>query len=218
MNDKNRRRYEACKRCVQWSVDYAAGIPGGSMIATKFADLSAKVDEIEAKAGSQISAVASSGEEFGQKDISREDLVEGCSRVANAARAAEPDNPGIQDRFRFRRNLNDADLLATARSFVEGNAEWGAIIKDYGGGNTWAADLTALADAFEAAINEAASAAGSRSATTAEINQAVAEGMQLKRTCGWLVQNYFDGDAGALAAWDTAAHVENPPQPNQPTP
>lgn len=219
MNDKNRRRYEACKRCVQWAIDYAAGLPGAGAIVTKFAALAAKVNEIEALAGAQMTAIGESGQEFDQKGGSREDLIDPMTRVANAARAAEPDFPGIQARFRFRRNLNDADLLAKSRSFIEAENDFSSIIEEYGGGTSWVADLTAAADAFEAAINEASSAVGSRSATTAQINQAVAEAMQLKRTCGFLVPNYLGDDVGAMAAWQTAAHVENAPStPTPPTP
>ena len=216
MNDNNRRRYEACKRCVQWAIDYVAGIPGGSIIAARFAALGVAVDLIESYAGMQIAAIGGSGEEFEQKDNVRENLNDIMTKVANAGRAAEPDFPGIQDRLRFSRNLNDADLLATARSFIDADVEYGAQIKDYGGGNSWKADLTAAADAFEAATNEASSAVGTRSATTAQVNQAVSNAMQLKRTAGFLVPNYFSDDVGAMAAWHTAAHVEKPPIPKTP--
>ena len=40
--------------------------------------------------------------------------------------------------------------------------------------------------------------------------------MQLKRTAGFLVPNYLAHDVGAMAAWHTAAHVENPPKPKDP--
>ena len=211
MNDKNRWRVEAGQRCVQWIADHSAGIPVLSVFETKALLLGTKVSQIQTIAGQQIAAGAAMGAETEQKGNSREDLMDKMTFIANAARAAEPDNPGIQDRFRYRRNLNDADLLATARSFVNGDAEWGAILVAFGAGATWAADLTTLADDFETAFNEATSAAQSRSAATAEINQAVAEMMQLKRTVEMFVKNYFAGDVGALAAWYTAAHVENPP-------
>lgn len=223
MKDSNRRDYEACKRDVQWSVDYVALIPVGTVFETKFAAMSAKVDSIEAKAGDQMLAIGETGEEFDQKGDSRSELRQKVSDISDAAVAAEPDNPGIQEVFRFRRNMNDADLLATARAFVLREPEFGAVIKDYSNNGSWSAQLTAAADAFEAAIDQASSALGSRAAAVAEINQEVAGAMQIKRTLDKMVP-LFITDTGALAAWNTATHVERAPKskpkppPTPPTP
>ena len=219
MKDSNRRDYEACKRDVQWSVDYTGLIPGGSVFETKFIALKAKVDSIEAKAGGQMLAIGETAEEFDQKTDSRSELRQKVSDASDAAVAAEPDFPGIQEVFRFRRNMNDADLLATGRAFVLRDPEFGAIIKDYSGNGSWAIDLTAAADAFEGSTNQASSALGSRAAAVAEINQDVADAMQLKRTVDKMVP-LFITDIGALAAWNTATHVERAPKskPKPPTP
>ena len=219
MKDTNRRNYEACKRDVQWSVDFTALVSPHPMFATKFANLTAIVDEIEAKAAAQAFAIGETSEEFGQKEDSRENLRQKVSDVSDAGAAAEPDHPGIQDVFRYRRSMSDADLLATARAFVLRDPEFGTIIENYGAGKTWVADLTTLADGFENAFNEASSALGSRAAAVAEINQLIAQAMQIKRTLDKMVP-LFVNDTGAIAAWNTATHVERAPKktPKPPTP
>ena len=40
--------------------------------------------------------------------------------------------------------------------------------------------------------------------------------MQIKRTIGFMVPNYFGSDPGAMAAWHSAAHVEEAPKPTTP--
>ncbi|HMT08941.1 MAG TPA: hypothetical protein PKA82_13130 [Pyrinomonadaceae bacterium] len=218
MKDSNRRDFEACKRDVKWSVDFSTFVPVGSMLATKFAALSAMVDSIEAKASAQAFAVGETGEEFEQKDDARRTLRTKVANVSDAAVAAEPDHPGIQEVFRFRRNMSDADLLATARAFVLREGEFGDIISEFCGNATWAPELTIAANGFEAATDDASGALGSRAAAVAEINQDVAAAMQIKRTLDKMVP-LFVSDTGALAAWAVATHVERAPKkPKPPTP
>ena len=223
MKDSNRRDYEACKRDVQWSVDYVGLIPGGTIFETKFIDLKTRVDSIEAKASGQMFAIGETAEEFDQKTDSRSKLRQKLSDASDAAVAAEPDNPGIQEVFRFRRNMSDADMIATGRAFVLREPEFGAVIKEYSNNGNWAPELTAAADAFEDATNQASSALGSRAAAVAEIDQEIADTMQVKRTLDKLVPLWIT-DIGALAAWNTATHVERAPKskpkppPTPPTP
>ncbi|MFL6374711.1 MAG: hypothetical protein ACJ73D_08610 [Pyrinomonadaceae bacterium] len=212
MNDKDRVRYEACKRSAQFGIDNPA--PAGTIIQTKFTDLGSKVGEIETMMGNETEAEAKADERFQLKDVSREDLIEQMSRVANAARAAEPDNPGVQARFRFRRAMNDADLLAACNSFLTATAAEQTMLISYGAAANWHADMTDIHDAFSDAFSIAAGAHESEVSAGAELRNAISEAMQMKRTIGFMVPNYYFSK-GAIAAWHSAAHVETP-QPKQP--
>ncbi|HEV7701748.1 MAG TPA: hypothetical protein VGO43_16065 [Pyrinomonadaceae bacterium] len=187
MNDKTRVRYEACKRVAQFGVDHAADIPAGSILETKFADIAAKVDEIETLAGHLSEAGGKADQQFQLKAVAREDLNDLLTSVANAARAAEPEHPGTQARFRFNRNLNDADLLAAGNSFHTATAPERATLISYGASATWFADLNDAITAFDTAFSSAAGADAATVAANAEVAEKVAEGMQLKRTIGYIV-------------------------------
>lgn len=215
MNDKDRKRYEACKRSGQYALDYKTGYPAAGELDNTFLALNAKVNEIEAATGGQSAAIGTSGQQFQLKDIDREELNDIMTAVANAARAAEPTNPGTQERFRFNRNLNDADLLAAANSFLAATAAEQALLINWSAPATWHADLTAEAAEFDAAFSAAASADQTKVASTAEVKQLINEAMQLKRTAGHMVPNYFGDDPGAMAAWHSASTVEKDPKPTE---
>ena len=79
--------------------------------------------------------------------------------------------------------------------------------------------MTAAAcDAFEAAFGLQDSAVGSRIAANANLSADLDQLTKLKGSLRHLVKNYTTGNPGALAAWNSAAHVERPPKKSTPTP
>lgn len=213
MNDKDRRRHESCTRSVQFGIDYASGMTPGSKIAEKFALLGTLNDEAEVFAGQQAAAAGTSASEFEGKDFDREGMADILTAVANAARAAEPDHPGYQARFRYDRNLNDVDTVATANSFLAATPTEVATLIDYTAPIKWVDNLTTAVVTFNTGSGAATTAFDSKVATTAEIRAKVNEEMRVKRTIHYMVKNVFAGNVGALAAWRTASHVEADPTP-----
>lgn len=218
MNDYTRRCLEAGQRCRQWKVDYAALIPDGTIFKDKANQMKTAVDDMETIAGQMAAAGAEAGGATTEKSVGREDVIATLEPVRNAARAAEPDHPGIQTRYRFNRNLNNEDLLAVSRSFVEGAAQDLDLLKDYGAPDKWDEHITEAANAWEADMAAQDSAQGTSVAKHAELTAKRDEFMQLKRTISAMVPNYCASDIGALAAWHTAAHVELPPKKKTQTP
>lgn len=220
MNDNNRRNLESGQRCRQWIVDFVALIPGGSMFETKTAALTAVVNDLEALAG-QIEAFK--GEGLSATDVKgseRLDLLDIMSKARDAARAAEPDVPGTRDRYRYTANMSHQELLAAGRSFAEGGATDEALLESYGAPNKWPLACTTACDAFEAAFGQQDSAVGSRIAKNAEFNDKMSQMTALKSTISHMVPNFCSTNPGAIAAWNSAAHVEAPPKskPKPPTP
>ena len=220
MNDKNRRNLESGQRCRQWIVDFAALIPGASMFETKTTALTAVVNNFEDKAGQLESAVGEGLSATDVKGSERLDLLDLMEKVRDAARAAEPDNPGTRDRYRYTSNMSDQALLAAGRSFAAGGVDDDALLESYGASHHWPLPVTAAADAFEAAFGQQDSAVGSRIAKNAEMGDEMAQMIALKATVGHMVPNFCSGNPGAIAAWRSAAHVESPPKkkPTPPTP
>lgn len=223
MNDKNRRYLEAGQRCRQWIVDFVALIPGGSMFETKTTALTALVNDLETLAGE---AEAFKGEGLSATDVKgseRIDLLDIMEKIRDAARAAEPDNPGTRDRYRYTTNMSHQALLAAGRSFAAGGADDGSLLRDYGAPTNWPTTVTTASDAFEAAFGQQDSAVGGRIAKNAEFNDKMDQMIATKATITHMVPNFCTGNPGAIAAWNSAAHVESPPKkkdkpPTPPTP
>lgn len=218
MNDKNRRYLEAGQRCRQWIIDFVALILPGTMFETKTAAFTTLVDEIEVLAGEVEAAV---GEGLGATDVKtneRLDLLDIMEKVRDAARAAEADVPGTRDRYRYTTNLSNQALLAAGRGFAENGASDAALLVSYGAPVGWFTLVTAACDAFEAAFGLQDSAVGTRVAKNADTNDKMTQMIALKATLSHMVPNFCSGNPGAIAAWNSAAHVELPPKKKDPIP
>lgn len=220
MNDKNRRNLESGQRCRQWIIDFVALIPGGSMFETKTALLTTLVNLLETLAGTIEAFVGEGLSATDVKGSERLDLLDIMKKVRDAARSAEPDNPGTRDRYRYTTTMSMQDLLAAGRSFAAGGADDEALLESYGAPNKWPLAVTTACDEFEASFGQQDSAVGSRIAKNAEFNDQMAQLIALKSTATHMVPNFCTGNPGAIAAWQSAAHVEAPPKskPKPPTP
>jgi len=216
MDDVTRNRIDAFDRCLQWFTDYAAGVNAIGKLKNLVIDFTAKLTLLHDTAGEQSGAVNESVEQTGVKDVSREDCVALAQKVSRAAKAAEVEQPGIQARYPYPRNLNDEDLVNLLRSFAIGGATDDQIIQDYMAPADWVAQCTAKADAFEAASQAQASAQGGKVGKRALVLSLTDNLMQLKRTATYIIENAFENDVAALASWKSASHVEVPPKKKVP--
>jgi len=220
MDDVTRNRIDAFDRCEQWFDDNSAGVNSNNKLKNLVLDFDAKLATLHDSAGEQSGALSESEEQTDVKGDNREDCVAIAQKVSRAAKAAEPEQSGIQARYPYPRNLNDEDLVNLLRSFAIGGATDDQIIQDYGAPPNWVAECTARADAFEAASQAQASAQGDKVGKRALVLSLTDELMQLKRTAGYIIENIFEGDVVALASWKSASHVEVPPKKKEtpPTP
>ena len=219
MNDKNRRNLESGQRCRQWIIDFVILITPGSMFETKTALLTALVNTLETLAGTIEAFVGEGLSATDVKGSERLDLLDIMKRVRDAARSAEPDNPGTRDRYRYTTTMSMQDLLAAGRSFAAGGVDDDALLESYGAPNKWPQAVTTACDEFEASFGQQDSAVGSRIANNAEFNANLAELVAQKATFGHMVKNFCADNPGAQVAWLSAAHVEKAPsKPKPPTP
>ena len=216
MNDYIRRNLESGQRCRQWFIDFVALIPAGSVFETKSTAMTAQVGEIEAISGQQEAAKSEGLSATDVKGSERQDLLDAMEPVRNAARAADPDHPGTRDRYRYTANMSDLALLAAGRSFAEGGVTDEALLESYGAPIKWPQAVTTACDAFEASFGPQDSAKGQSVAMNAELYAKTNEMNALKSTISHLVKNYCATNPGAQAAWNSAAHVESPPQKKVP--
>jgi len=217
MNDSGRRYYERLFRVKQFGIDNAADFTG---IATaQFALVATIVDEVEAESAAQQAGFGEASQQFEIKDTIREQLRDEMSVISRTSKSMEYAIDGISNKFRFQRNLNDADLLAKARAFIVEAGPYKSEFEAYGLAPDFIANLTALADAFEASFGATASATAEHVAATAETSSKLRQGNVAVRTLDGIVKNRYANDPGKLAAWLSASHVEKAPStPTPPTP
>ena len=216
MDDVTRRRIESFDQCEQWFTNYAIGVNAHNKLKITKDAFAAKLGGLHGNVGGRSAAVSESAEQTGVKGVGREDCVEIAAKVNRAAKAAEPETPGIQARYPYPRNLNDVDLIALLRSYAIGGATDKQIIIDYGAPADWVPQCTDKANAFEAAAFAQSSAQGQKVGKHAAILADVDDLMQLKRTASYIIENVFADDIEALASWSSASHVENPPKKKKP--
>ena len=222
MDDVTRNRIDAFDRCSQWFIDNAAGVNSNVKLKNLAVDFNTDLTTLHTEAGEQSGAVSESEEQTDVKGTSREDCVAIAQKVSRAAKAAEPEQPGIQARYPYPRNLNDEDLVNLLRSYAIGGATDNQILQDYSAPADWVTQCTAKANAFEAAGQAQAAAQGDKIGKRALILSLVDRLMQMKRTATYIIENVFENDVAALASWKSASHVEVPPKkkvpPTPPTP
>ncbi len=217
MNDSDRRRYEMQVRVVQFGTDNAGDFTG--IATTKFGELATLVGEIEGKSADQQSGFGEAAQQFEVKDTVRENLRDEMSDISRTAKSMEYAIDGISDKFRFQRNMSDANMLAKARAFHTESATYEADFIAYGLPAAFRLDLKNAADAFEASFSNTAAATAEHVAATADTSAKVREGMVIVRVLDGIVKNKYANDPGKLAAWISASHVEKAPKkPAPPTP
>lgn len=216
MNDDNRRRYEMQVRVVQFGTDNSGDFSG--IATTKFGELATLVNDIESTSAAQQSGFGEAAQQFEVKDTARENLRDEMSDISRTAKSMEYAFDGIADKFRFQRNMSDANMLAKARAFHDESAPYEADFVAYGLHVDFRKHLNDAANAFEATFSNTASATAEHVAATADASSKVREGMVIVRVLDGIVRNVYANDPGKLAAWLSASHVEKAPKKQTPTP
>lgn len=218
MNDQERNYFECFQSMAKYGIEFAADFAANAVAVAQFALLATIVAAIEAAGGQLLGSRGEYSAEVAQKSLAREALREWMSQLAKTARGMVYAFPGIDDIFRMPRNRNDTDLLTGARAMIDAGSTWEDQMKDYGMPNTWIADGTALANAFEDAMEEAAVAKAEKVGKGALVEDWVTQGSRARRTLLAVAGNVYEGNAEKEAAWATASHLKKGPSSPTPTP
>lgn len=145
--------------------------------------------------------------------MAREELYDDLARISSTARTIALDNIDFANKFRLPRdNRSDQTLLETARAFAEQAAPLKNDFIAYGFPADFVTDLTADIAAFETAFNSQDEAERERIDANAAIDALIEQAMIARRKLDVIVPNVFRGNAGKLADWASASHVERAAQ------
>jgi len=201
----------------QFGLDNTADFPVGSVAALQFAEISAVIDLINQLAGEQVEGFGDARFAFNSKAIARDDLRDEMDGIANLAPSMAYEFPGIELKFRFRRNLSDPDLLAKARAFHAEAQQYQEDFIRYGLNPRFLDHLLAAIEAFENSFGAPVTATTEQVAATAELDAALRRGMIARNILLGVVKQKYKNNIGKLNAWKSASHIERTEKKDEPT-
>ena len=189
---------------------FALAFPEGSYGAELFEQLGQIIEDLRARAYDQSRGQSSLRESSASTAAARNELVRQLDAIYQTARVLAFTSPGLEDKFRSPRGVNDQALLTLARTYGNDAFPLKAEFIKRGLGADFIADLDAAAVAFDAALNERTQGRGRRIAATAEINRLIDRGMHVVREIRVVVYNTYAIDDPKLPLWESLSHVEKP--------
>lgn len=219
MNALERRQTEMLVRVDNFGKENAADFPAGSAGAQAFAAISQAVAELTQLGGDAVAAEDARLSSTARRSMAREEIYKDLLAISQTARALALDNEVFTDRFRIpRKNLNDETLLQAARAFAADAAPLKNDFIAYGLPADFLTDLNADIEKFEQITDDQDESNRERISANAEIDAIIEQAMIARRKLDVIVPNVFRGNAGKLADWASASHVERAPQKQAPTP
>jgi hypothetical protein len=219
MNDNDTRRYEMFLRARQLGTDEAASIASFTFVKDLFSSLSEVVTELESHANLQASGLSTARQSTQSKTAARDELERDLNAISRTARSISNSVPGLEQKFRWSRELKDQELLTTARVFAADALPLKAEFTKRGLPTSFLDDLLEDIAAFEQALTQREQGKETHVNASATIDDLIERGTKTVRELDPLMRNIFENSPGKLAAWLSASHVERAPrkQPTAPT-
>jgi hypothetical protein len=114
----------------------------------------------------------------------------------------------VAEQFRLPAHPTYAEVLATARSFVDNATPMAAAFTERGMPATFLADLTAKITAFDAATGDKADGRAARVGSTAALDAAGDAGLKAVQELRTIMRVHLRSSPELLAGWTSAARVE----------
>ncbi|MDT4895912.1 MAG: hypothetical protein QOH25_989 [Acidobacteriota bacterium] len=154
--------------------------------------------------------------------MARDELERALNAISRTARSISNSVPGLEQKFRFSRDLKDQDLLTTARMFATDALPIKAEFIKRGLPANFLDDLDNDITEFEESLTRRTQGTDKHVNATATIDNLIERGMKTVRELDPIARNIFDENPGKLAAWLSASRVERAPrratQPPPPPP
>jgi hypothetical protein len=210
MDTLDTKREEMFIRVREYGVQYASAFPEGSYGAGLFGQLGEVVGGLKAHALEQSKGRSSVRESSASKSAARDELLRRMDAIGRTARVIAYTTPGLDDKFRMPRGIGDQALLTLARTFTADAEPLKTEFTKRGLAANFIQELNEAADDFDAAINHKVQHRGKQVAATAAIDGMIGRGVRIVRELDAFVRNTMADDPSALAAWESASHVERP--------
>ena len=209
MNAIEAKRYEMLVRVSQFGKDHGDLFPGTSQARQHFADVAAAVKELS---GSAVEKMRAEDDAKTRKTTGRRALCGRLRAMSRTARLIEGDNPGMQDKFVFPDPQTDQALVTAGRMFAQDAEAFTKPFVAQGMPKTFIADLKALVDRFEQALNDRSASDAAHATARKAIAAALAAGTTAARKLDAMMANQQIADPAIVELWSRDRRVGHPPR------
>src|SRR5215813_6866078 len=228
MNELETKRYQMLTRVREFGSRHASDFPADSFGGQIFVEVSAVITALAGYDTAQSVGRGGVRESTVSKATTRATLYEHLLAINVTARALALDTPGLETKFRMPRSGTDQALLTAGRAFAVDAVPLAGEFQKHEMPANFIDELNADIAALEEAISGWARHGDSHVAATASLDATVERGIKAVQRLNAIVRNKFRDDPAALAAWESASHVERrsrtgtppqsePPQPSTPS-
>jgi len=224
MNELENKRYQMLTRVREFGARHASDFPADAFGGQTFSEVGAVITELAGYATTQSVGRGSARERTVSKATARAALYEHLLAIHVTARALALDTPGLETKFRMPRSGTDQALITAGRAFAADAVPRAGEFQKHAMPANFVDELNADIAALEEAISGRARSRDSHVTATASLDATVDRGIKAVRRLNAMVRNKFRDDPAALAAWESASHVERrsrtvaPPTPEPPQP
>lgn len=212
MDDVAIRHLNMGRRVTDFTLPHAASFPAGSRGGELMAKIRAAVETMEAEGAKQENAERDGQQATDRKRAAGEVLLGLMREINRTARGMKKLFPGISSQFAMPRTFGDQLVVSTARSYITAATPVAAEFTGRGLPANFPGALDTAIKNFENAIDAQVTARNEQTAATAAINDGQRQLIDAVSELDPIVLNTFSNDPAALAAWESASHVERAPK------
>lgn len=215
MNDAHRRRMDKLDRERVFLTDNAADFPKDSPVDKISVIINGKVSDALTRDGNLVSSLGDRQQAQSNKGNARDLLLEELRDVVAGATAIGNEVvPGITTKFKMPEPRTEQNLIAAADAFHADTATpLEEKLIEVGLPADFRAQIINAKDSFQQARDEADSSAEEHGEAVGALDALFREIMALSRQRAAMVKLKYKNNAGKLAAWEIASHLEKPPKP-----
>jgi hypothetical protein len=213
MNDKQRRRFERLVRSRDVAAPHNVVFPASSVGGKALANISGQIGVVENLDAARSTSERSARHGTSSRSDTREALHELLASISETAETMALDLPEVKGKFqRPRANINDQNMLATARSYAAQAPPFKARFIEYNMPDDFLVRLNSLIDTFEQSISQQNLGRSGRRANSAAIDAALDTAEQDLERLDIAMRNTFRNDPATLAAWESARRLHSGPR------
>jgi hypothetical protein len=211
MQDTTIRYLNAGRRMGDFTTTYGPSFPVRSRGSELITVITAATTELETQGARQDAATLDIQQATVEKRAALAALLDLLRAINQTARGMEKLFPGIGGRFRMPRG-SDQNYINRARAFIEEATPMTAEFTSRGLPDDFLTTLAAAIGALESAIDRQNNARNALAVATASVKAAQRQLIDAMREFSPIVRNTLRADPAALAAWQSASHVERSPK------
>jgi hypothetical protein len=214
MNDTDGRTHQMLVRSREAFAQNINDFSAGGAARQLFADLQAAIIEVEQKAAAHGAGRSDAKQGTQSLNEAREELLADLSAIREAAKVM-----GVEEKFPYPPRNNDEQLLQMAGIYATNALPSKAQLIAHELPPDFLEDLAADKAAFQSTSAERGNAVGDHISARQELDDALGRGVEVVRKLTGLMKVKYANNAGKLAEWTAATHVERAPKrakPNTP--